>query len=267
MALDQSLFESRRFVQVHIDLVAEVGIAKAYLLSLIHFRSLGRKEVTETPDGHGWWRCGVPELAEMTGYSERGIKTVLSELEDAGYLLREQHQVGGIFDRTNSYRVAISAPSMGQTSPHPMGQTSPPVPSSSDTEEHTATDLLVDLDAPLQERSDPFEEWWSIWPKKVARSDAERAFKKAIKKIPLPALLASTHTWVNATNDMEKRFLPNPATWLNGERWLEASTQQALRIERQRANGQASPHAPRPQRFDRPQDDDVLGAPAKGWDL
>jgi len=71
----------------------------------------------------------------------------------------------------------------------------------------------------LEER---FERFWSVYPKKVGKGDARKSFMK-IK--PSDALLGKMVTAViaaSASFQWKKdngQFIPNPATWLNQQRW------------------------------------------------
>ncbi|GAC1358838.1 MAG: hypothetical protein NVSMB4_18060 [Acidimicrobiales bacterium] len=70
-------------------------------------------------------------------------------------------------------------------------------------------------------KPDRFDEWYSTYPKKVAPGAALKAYKSALKKTDPDTLLAALKTFVALERDNEIRFLPNPATWLNGERWKD----------------------------------------------
>ena len=71
----------------------------------------------------------------------------------------------------------------------------------------------------LEER---FERFWSVYPKKVGKGDARKSFMK-IK--PSDALLGKMVTAVIAASASfqwkkdKGQFIPNPATWLNQQRW------------------------------------------------
>lgn len=73
-----------------------------------------------------------------------------------------------------------------------------------------------------------FSEFWSIWPKKVARFDAQKAWSKlttAEQRAAVEALPSHIAQWDDS------RYIPYPATWLNGRRFedeLECSLQVAL---------------------------------------
>ncbi len=72
--------------------------------------------------------------------------------------------------------------------------------------------------------ADLFEQFWKAYPKKRAKHDAIRAFKRrkpddALLKAMLLAIAAQL-----ATEDWQKdagKFIPHPATWLNDGRWLD----------------------------------------------
>lgn len=69
-------------------------------------------------------------------------------------------------------------------------------------------------------REKAFSEFWDAYPKKEAKKDAIRAFAK-LKASEYPLLIpaierqAKEKQWTRE----RKRYIPNPATWLNGRRW------------------------------------------------
>ena len=263
MSIDARYFHSDRFVAVDLDLISEVGLADAAVLSLIAFRAAGRRGVIVDQEGLAWWRVTIPELASSLCYSDRGIRNLLDSLCERELLVRVKHQQGGITDQTYSYRVALSAESNRQEVQEEDRQNLPDVPPMNTPLE----DTLIEPD----QAHDWFSDWWALYPKKVGRSEAEKAFKKAAKSfdsyIPLIAL---TRAYANAVSDVEKRFIPNPSTWLNQARWQEVETQEQMRREREEARrlAQQNGWTPRPQTFDRPQDDTGVGRPLiEGLDL
>ena len=69
------------------------------------------------------------------------------------------------------------------------------------------------------ESADAFARFWDVYPKKVGKKDAEKAFKK---------VLVDVQILIDAVNRQKKssqwckdggQFIPHPATWLNNERW------------------------------------------------
>jgi hypothetical protein len=84
--------------------------------------------------------------------------------------------------------------------------------------------------SPKRSRSDTkqlekqFAQWYAVYPRKEARKKACDAFKKAIQVFPLEKLLELTAAYANSVGDKDKKFVPYPATWLNGERWNDVET-------------------------------------------
>ena len=74
---------------------------------------------------------------------------------------------------------------------------------------------------------DGFDEFWALYPKKVGKIAAKKAFQKARKTTSLETLLAAVRAqkcgsrWSKDNGD----FIPNPATWLNQGRWEDQETE------------------------------------------
>jgi hypothetical protein len=65
-----------------------------------------------------------------------------------------------------------------------------------------------------------FDLFWSTYPRKLARRDAERAWSKIHSSKHLDVLAAlHKHIQMWKQKAVDKQFIPYPATWLNGARW------------------------------------------------
>lgn len=64
-----------------------------------------------------------------------------------------------------------------------------------------------------------FDRWYSVYPRKVAKGAAERAFPKAVNLASVDSLIAATVAYVASRPDPQ--FIPHPASWLNAKRWLD----------------------------------------------
>lgn len=66
-----------------------------------------------------------------------------------------------------------------------------------------------------------FLTFWTVYPKKVGKDAAARAFSKAMARIddaePLAVILAGVERALPGWD--EPRFIPHPSTWLNEGRW------------------------------------------------
>lgn len=67
-----------------------------------------------------------------------------------------------------------------------------------------------------------FPEFWTSYPKKVGKKDAQRAWMKAMKTgVTFKDLMAGLEKW-KLSNQWTKdggEFIPHASTWLNKERW------------------------------------------------
>ncbi|MCC6650652.1 MAG: hypothetical protein IT348_05845 [Candidatus Eisenbacteria bacterium] len=70
-----------------------------------------------------------------------------------------------------------------------------------------------------------FEQFWRAYPRKVAKSDARKAWEKAARIEPdLLALCLAALAWQTRCEQWTRdsgQFIPYPATWLRGERWTD----------------------------------------------
>lgn len=73
-------------------------------------------------------------------------------------------------------------------------------------------------------REDPyFWLFWQIYPRKIDKDRARRAWKKLAPARALSlAILESLRRWKICDQWQDERFIPHPATWLNGRRWEAA---------------------------------------------
>jgi hypothetical protein len=65
-----------------------------------------------------------------------------------------------------------------------------------------------------------FDEFWSLYPRKIAKATARKAWQRLSAEQQLMAAKAiDTHCQYWATKETELEFIPHPATWINQERW------------------------------------------------
>ena len=83
---------------------------------------------------------------------------------------------------------------------------------------------------------DEFEEWYDYYPRKVAKGSARRAFIKVREKVEQAELISAVRVYAAVVTGKDKEFIAHPATWLNGERWLDSdgvsNTSSQVSIER-----------------------------------
>ena len=72
--------------------------------------------------------------------------------------------------------------------------------------------------------SSDFDQWYSLYPKKVGKGAAAKAYAKAVKSISPAELLAASIPRLAELAKRDPQFIPHPATWLNSGGWQDDIT-------------------------------------------
>ena len=71
------------------------------------------------------------------------------------------------------------------------------------------------------DHADDFAAWWELYPRKVGKGQAARAYRTARKKATAEALTAAIVTQGPLLMARGVQYCPHASTWLNGERWRD----------------------------------------------
>ena len=67
-----------------------------------------------------------------------------------------------------------------------------------------------------------FDEFWRIYPRKVGKGQARKAWLSAGRKVADFTIILALNSQLSAGMfEKEVQFIPHPSTWLNGERWSD----------------------------------------------
>ena len=84
---------------------------------------------------------------------------------------------------------------------------------------------LIPLEAPRptprNSTDEDFAAWWALYPRKVGKGQAMKAYTAARKKATAEALTAAVEAQGPLLMARGSQYCPHPATWLNGERWRD----------------------------------------------
>jgi len=64
-----------------------------------------------------------------------------------------------------------------------------------------------------------FDDFWKLYPRKIAKGHARLAFNRALKKTDAQTIFDAVAKFSESVEYKEKQYIPHPTTWLNGERW------------------------------------------------
>ncbi len=79
-----------------------------------------------------------------------------------------------------------------------------------------------DLEKRLRDRQNGFDDFWGMYPRKVARKDAARAWARLSQSQQVAAFRAlPMHVAYWGAAGRTGETTPHAATWLNGERWTD----------------------------------------------
>jgi len=133
-------------------------------------------------------------LASIVGVSDRQIRRCLKWLI-TNNLIRAEHRTG----TSNRYYLTMDA------DVHTLR-----TPTSTNTKENTKDIYTKE-----------FEIFWKLYPRKVGKHMAAKAFIKSCKDIEVNKLLTITKNFSESHKATEERFIPHAQTWLNGKRYLD----------------------------------------------
>ncbi len=167
------------------------------------------------------WPC-VTTLASRVCLSERRVQARLSNLVQQGWIQRKVRYVDG---RQTSSITSVCKEALGVTLPTPRGDAG--VMGEGDatgTPGGDASDVQNRKKKPKIEPSyvGAFADFWSAYPKKVAKRNAEKAWNKIEPDSDLIANIINSLSTQSKTPQWLKdggAYIPNAATWLNARRW------------------------------------------------
>ena len=190
------------------------------------------------------WSCfpSQERLASMTGQSVRTVHTHLKTLTELGYVTREPRRgasgqrasdryylqpanlSGRVPNRQNTVEptgnIGANQPAILAEEPLENPQENPSAPPGADTL------MALDPTQPAKKgTTNPqldaeFEaNFWTRYPRRIAKADARKAYRAARKIASLTAIMSALERLIRSHPD--EQFTPYPATWLRREPWAD----------------------------------------------
>jgi hypothetical protein len=169
----------------------------------------------------------IATLARYANASERSVKRDLQELVELGELKVElQNAPTNHQYKTNLYWITIPAgvtdSASGVTNWVSRGDSSG---KSGVTPVGTQNINLTIKETSKKTSNDKFDEFWNLYPKRIAKADALKAWNKAIKKKTADELIALTKAY-SQSKLPDMTYIPYPASWLNKELYESVEVQE-----------------------------------------
>jgi hypothetical protein len=86
-----------------------------------------------------------------------------------------------------------------------INNSTPPIP--------TPKTIKSTLDEPL------FEDFWGVYPRKIGKGAARKAYRNALKRACEAEILAGAKAY--AASKPDPKYTAHATTWLNADRWLD----------------------------------------------
>jgi hypothetical protein len=148
----------------------------------------------------------ISSLARFNKTGVDTIKSAVKELELYGYLTRsgkQEHNDDGTF-----------ADFVWTTAdPFQNPDTVKPVSGKQDTK-NTITKEQQPIKNKQENTDTGFDKFWELYPKRIAKADALKAWNKAIKKKTADELIGLTKAY-SESKLPDMTYIPYPASWLN----------------------------------------------------
>lgn len=184
----------------------------------------------------------IRKVAERASLSERHAQRVVHSLINEGWISVIGNANGGAPGTTRNYQINVQkldeTGDIGVTGDKMSRVTwASPLRVTSDTQTGdmgvTLPIIYPSIEPPMQQPqkkksrrlesyNDEFENFWKLYPKKIDKSDAHKAYIKAIKTGASHDHLASRAESFSKYNERaatEQKYIPAAATWINKKRW------------------------------------------------
>lgn len=189
-------------------------------------------------------RCfpSLRRIGEDLGYSKQAIHRQVKVLIAAGYVTQQRRRRRNGSESSSHYQILHQAAESGgrgrqhevdasqrQVNPPSTSEVDAPSTSevdASNTPLNTPSNNILPMPPSKGNFASPanlFQRWWQHYPKKIAKGDAEKAFKAALKETPFDAILAGTRRYADQVrrDGTPPKYVKYPAGWLRAKRWLD----------------------------------------------
>ena len=193
---------------------------EAVSLVLNHSKATGRAKlvllgIANHLGDQGAWPS-ISTLARYANASERSVKRDIQELVELGELKVElQNAPTRSQYKTNLYWLTISSgvtdSTAGVTDWVSRGDSSG---KSGVTPVGTQNIIRTIRESSLNSDLETFETFWALYPKKVAKADALKAWKQVLKNKTADDMIGLTKAY-SESKLPEMTYIPYPASWLN----------------------------------------------------
>jgi hypothetical protein len=152
------------------------------------------------------------QIISQTQDGERSIRAAMIELKDAGYLVTQRTT------DARGYNAGLNYLLVDPKNPELQNPTL-----DNPTLENPTLDNAVALEDNITKKitnkennNNEFDEFWKLYPRRIGKADAVKAWNRAIKRKTADELLQLTRVYSEGKLP-DETYIPYPASWLNKE--------------------------------------------------
>lgn len=200
------------------SLAEKIGLNEAIVLQQLHYwleKSTNVKEEKRwVYNTYGDW------VKQFPFWSETTIRRTITKLEKEGYIQSGKFNKMKI-DNTKWYTIDYNRVEDMNRPPVQNGQ----------TEESKWTDEQSKMDRPItrdytettteNKYSSEFEEFWSIYPRKLDKKKAYKSFHRPLKEYGIDEILKGTRAYAKSVKGSEAKFIKHASTFLNNDSFID----------------------------------------------
>jgi hypothetical protein len=152
----------------------------------------------------------IGQIIRESGDGKQSVRSALEELIKAGYLETK---------RTTDARGYNAGLAYFIKDPNKPKSDNPTLDNPTlDNQTALENNLTKKTKKQEKETSDRFDEFWNLYPKKLSKAQALKAWKLAIKRKPDTEIIEAAKAYsLGKLPDVQ--FIPLASTWLNNDRW------------------------------------------------
>ena len=160
------------------------------------------------------WNITQESLAKANNIGRDAMRSILNELMKYGYLVMSDKRQRNSDGTLAGYVYTTHEPTQAEPMLAEPTQAEPTHKNNNLKEEHNKEEQVKNK----QENKSDFADFWDVYPRKLDKGKAERAFRTALKKATADQIIAGAIRYRDDPN-RKPDFTKYPATWLNAEAW------------------------------------------------
>jgi hypothetical protein len=190
------------------------------------------------------YALGYRQMEADLGWSEATVRKNLKALQQSGYVGLIPTREGS---RNGRLLISLHLPQTLKIEGSKVEGSESKGLNNTNNINKTIKETIYAQDEP--ERLSLFDEFWDLYPRKVGKGAAKRAWHKATRDTMDTLIIRGVKRLASDPNLPETQYIPYPATWLNAEGWSNdpyperkrtAEELEAIRAEKYSRERQAS---------------------------